>query len=397
MKKTTMVASCVVASSLAMAKPTFYMPETIYAATNVPCNVYFARMLDSVKTDAYAYEALSEVGNCWDDRWSWTPTGKDLGRKVQVVFKAWDDDGMVACATTTVAVAKDASAEVKARKTTLALLSASCTNCRFQDQIEKRMREAGFAGYTPVGSHTGDSASQECDPRKGAPHDGYGGYAFGDFLTRYALTVDEIDNLQAEAEKEQLKSFGVKLAPGNAWRKALLKSPIVRIRDGKKVVDVQAWFDKVNGGQAPDYIVIMLGGNGISCVGEGKIEAAVEGQIKSAKALIGHLRAAAPDAKIAITSAFGCSMKQEGWGKNYGARFTAFRAHRNHLAYDRAAIEFVRTLGDAKVFFVPVGQNVDPIGAFPYGQYANAGHATREGGKMAGDAIYAWLANDLAE
>lgn len=374
------------------------MPETIYAAQGVPCNVYFARMLDSVNPRAYVYEASAEVGNCWEDRWSWTPTEKDSGRKVKVVFKVWDDNGLVSAATTTVAVAGSTPSYAGGRRISLALLSASCTNCGYQDHLRTRMLEAGFAGYTPVGSHTGGSSSLECDPAKGAPHDGYGGFSWGTFLTQYALTVDEIDNLQAEAEKEQLRSFGVRLAPGNEWRKGLLKSPIVRIRNGKKVVDVQAWFDKINGGKAPDYIVVTLGGNGVACIAEGKIESAVAREMANAKKLVAYLRAAAPDAVIAVTSAVGGSILQEGWGKNYGARFPAFRGHRNRIVYDRAAMRFVRESGDPKMVFVSICQNVDPVNGYPKGpKYANALHCLKSGGKMIGDALFAWLANDLGE
>ena len=91
----------------AAAKPTLTVPKELPAAVGIPCNVYFARTLDSVKPSNYAFEAISEAGNFWEDCWTWTPTEKDAGQRVPVVFNVWDDEsGIVDAVTTTVTVAK---------------------------------------------------------------------------------------------------------------------------------------------------------------------------------------------------------------------------------------------------------------------------------------------------
>ncbi len=379
------------------AKARWFMPETLYAAPGVECQVFFAKMFESVKHSNYAFEAISEKGNFWEDRWSWTPKDEDAGKRIPVVFRALTDDGLVDCATTTVVVAKSPTAAQKSRRITLALLSASCTNCRFQDRLRERMREAGFSGYTPVGSHTGGSSSMECDPEKGAPHDGYGGFAWGDFTTRWAMSVDEIDNLQAEAEREQLRKFGYKIPEGQEWRRGLLKSPLVKIENGEKVVDVQRWLDKVNGGEPPDYILIVLGGNGIATIPADRIEASVSRQLESAKCLLGHLRKTCPKTRIAIAQAIGGSIEQVGWGKNYGARASAFQGNINRILYDRAMKRYVETCGDDNIVFVPFSHGVDPVRAYPRTEKdGNALHGTLLSGYQAGDALFAWLLNDIA-
>ena len=374
----------------------FFMPETLYAAPGVECSVFFAKMFESVKYSNYAFEALSNQGTFWEDRWSWTPKAEDAGKRVPVVFRALTDDGLVDCVTTTVVVAKSPTAEQKSRKITLALFTASLSNCRFQDRLRDRMREAGFAGYTPVGSHTGSSSSMECDPEKGAPHDGYGGFAWGDFTERWSLTFDEIDNIQAEAEREQLRRFGHKIPKGQEWRRALLKSPLVKIENGEKVVDVQRWLDKVNGGMPPDYFLIILGGNGVAVVSADKIEAAVARQLESAKKLIGHLRAVCPKSRIAIGQAAGGSIEQVGWGKNYGAKISAFQGNLNRILYDRTMKRYVETCGDDNMVFVPFSHGIDPVRAFPRSEeHGNALHGLALSGHQAGDALFAWLINDI--
>lgn len=394
--KTELCLLMTLAATVAAAKPTLNIPKELDAAPGIPCNVFFARTLDSMKPSNYAFEAISEAGNFWEDRWTWTPSEKDVGRRVPVVFNVWNDDGLVDAVTTTVRVAKMPTERQKARKVAVAILSASCTNSLFQDQLRKRLVDAGFTNYLAVGSHSGYSASSVCEPERHAPHDGYGGFGWCDFLTRYTMTVDEINNEQAEAERDQLVHlFGAKIPEGQEWRRALLRSPLVR-RDGtNKVVDVQAWFDKINNGKAPDYVFITLGGNGIATVRPERIGEAVASQMASATRLLGILRAAAPEMKIVVTSAFGGSILQDGWGKNYGARTSAFVGNRNRIRYDRAIEKLVVAMDDPRILYMTASLNVDPVGAYPHGKYANALHSTEEGGRQFGDALAAWLINDL--
>ena len=394
--RTSLLGLMLAAALLGHAQPKFFMPETLYAAPGVPCSVFFAKMFESVNHASYAFEALSPKGNFWADRWTWTPTAAEAGLRVPVVFNAWNDAGLVDSVTTTVVVAQAPAPTLKARKITLALFTASFSNCLFQDQLRRRMHEAGLAGYTPVGSHTGRSCSEVCDPKEGAPHDGYGGFAWGDFMTRWAMTVDEIDNLQAEAEKEQLRRFGVRLPAGQEWRHGLLKSPIVRIENGKKVVDVQYWLDKVNGGAAPDYLLIILGGNGIATIRPEKFDEALSGQVARAKELLHHIRKACPNTRIAIGQAAGGSIEQVGWGKNYGAKTSAFRGNINRIQYDRAMMRLVAESGDPNMVFVPFSHGIDPVRSFPRTEAdGNALHGTEQSGFQAGDALFAWLLNDL--
>ena len=389
------------------AKPTFFLPEHLYAAPGVECNVYFSNIFESFTPGRYAYEALAKQGKSQVERWTWTPTEADAGTEVKLVINAWSDDAPVASVTTTVHVARAPQPGADQRKITFALLAASLTNSRYQDRIMKDMRENGYPLFTPVGSRP-SAEDRAKDPARAA-HDGYGGFSFDSFLTRFAMTVDEIDNLQSEAEKEQLRKFGVKLDGGQKWRKSLLRSPLVAIRNGEKVLDVQGWLDRVNGGAAPNFIVIELGVNGTFGQREATLDDYIrDEQIAKAKQLVAALRTVAPEAIIGIcTEPVGCG--QDGYGQNYAASISLIQGRRNIFRISRALKTWVESAGDPKLVLVPLAQSIDPVYGFirtsaPANACTtekkvrdhNALHPALAGGYQLGDAIYAWLANTLS-
>jgi len=265
----------------------------------------------------------------------------------------------------------------------------------------------------PVGSRSGSSAEAWGVYREGeAAHDGYGGYTPWAFLVQYALTVDEIDNLQSEQEREQLQRFGAKLDKGNEWRRGLLKSPLVQIRDGKKVVDPQPWLDRVNGGEPPDVILIMLGGNGGCIQRDETIEKHVAGEKKVFRQLIGELRKVAPKAVVGIATVSPGMSEQDSFSA-YGNSVSAVQCHKNMHAINQGYMKLVAEMnaeGDGRIRLVPVGHAIDPYYGYPRDQRTpfahskekrergvNALHPTLEGGKQLGDAFAAWMLCELGK
>ena len=393
---TSVLVAAIAALSLSAAvRPTIFLAERMYAAPGVECNVYFKNVTDAIVPDRYAWNVKCGYGKHENFRWTFVARDEDAGKEFPLVLEMWNDElGLVTAATTTVKVAKMPADRM--RPLTIALLGDSLTGCRFQDQTAARLKESGLAGVKSVGSKAG-----------GFNHDGYGGYSWKSFLTRYALAVDEIDNLQSEAEKEQLRKFGVKIPEGQGWRRGLLKSPLVRIVAGQKVVDVQRWLDKINGGKAPDVIVIELGTNDVFGEGEGDREAKRAEVLASAKELLAVLRKAAPESVLAIMT-IPPGADSDSFGANYGCQQSDFIFRRNIVAYNRALEDLVRTSGDPKLALVPAHAAVDTV----YGSIvrtekanahsdrqvtrcANAVHFDRTGANQFGDALYAWLVDFL--
>lgn len=275
--------------------------------------------------------------------------------------------------------------QAKTRKITLAILGDSLTNCRYQDRLMRRMREAGYTGYTPVGTHTGFSASDEKRADEAA-HDGFGGFTYGDFIRRFQFAEDELMNVQKEAEYEQMKRLGVAKVEKKDWRRVLLKSPLVRFGNGKKTVDVQAWLDNINGGKAPDFILIQLGNNGI-CSMTGDIDGRVRGgQLKDAAELLARLREKCPDAVYGFVSPFPGSDKEEDFARNYKGAITRDGARKSLSRFRELLRMWVESKNDPKVRFIDLWDKVDPAR-----DYENALHFNSRGAEHVGDALFDWL------
>ncbi|MCQ2389919.1 MAG: hypothetical protein MJ240_00735 [Kiritimatiellae bacterium] len=389
------------------AQPEFVVPETLYAAPGLECNVYFKNVFTSVVPQRFAFRAAAALGRSELTRWCWTPAAADAGKSVPVVFEAWDDSGLVAAATTTVQVAAQPSETLKAKRTTLALFAASITNSRYQDQLLADMREAGYANYVPVGARKGKPIKEG---ELVADHDGYGGYTFNTFLTRYKVSNEEIEHIQDAAEREQLKSLGLPEKIVHAWQRALLRSPLMRFRNGMKVLDVQAWLDDVNGGQPIDYVVIELGCNSVfSYTGEiPEVRARFRAEVTpSARELVAALRKCLPNATYAFCNQIiGCS--QDGFAANYGARWNEMQFRKVAFGMNAEIEALVREFNDPKVKFVPFMQGIDPFNSYIRGNVpaharseekvwrdVNAVHPSAAGGRQLGDTLAAWLMNDL--
>jgi hypothetical protein len=58
---------------------------------------------------------------------------------------------------------------------------------------------------------------------------------------------------------------------------------------------------------------------------------------------------------------------------------------------------YVETCGDDNIVFVPFSHGVDPVRVYPRTEKdGNALHGTKLSGYQAGDALFAWLLNDIA-
>lgn len=383
-----------------MARPAFFLPETLYAFPGLECNVYYKNIIDSVVPDRYAYQSYCDRGRSELKRWCFTPDEADAGKSFRLVVNAWDDDGLVAAATTTVRVAR--RPQNGAQRVTLALLGDSLTNCGFQDHLMKVMRACGYSGYEPVGTRAFSP--------NGARHDGYGGFRFKCFFDRYAVAQDELTHVQDKAEREQLLALGEPVAVVDERQREKLKSPLLRLEDGKKAFDTVPWLKRINGGIPPDLILIELGLNDCYCFRDSwaEIPARIRREvIANAGILLGKLRAAMPKATYFIcTVPCGCS--QDGFAMNEGATYNEVQCRKLCFSLNREVEAFVRAQNDPKVILLPIAQAIDPFDGYIHGSCPtharsetktvrdlNAVHPSKVGGMQLGDAMAAGIVATL--
>lgn len=394
----------------AEARPGFCLPEYLYAAPGLECSVYFRNVFESDLPQNYVYRAhcggeQNGVGTLQRQRWFWTPRKADAGREVKLALEAWNDDGLVAAATTTVRVAK--LPKDTSRKFSVALFTASISNAHFQDQAYKDVIDAGWTNCIPVGSHKAKYKGADDLPL--IPHDGYGGYTFDTFLTYYNITQEEYEHVQDEAERKQLLSLGTPAKDVEEWQKELMKSPLVKFRDGRKVLDVRGWIDRCCGGRPPDIVIIGLGMNGayhlrgtIPELREQVKGACLYGAIR-AEGFIDCLRKEMPDAQfVMMNEPLGCG--QDAFGANFGLWVSEVEERRIAFAISHEYEAFVRERNDPKIAFLPFMHAIDLDNAFPTEEVpvharskqkvvrqCNAMHPTVEGGRQYGDAVAAWV------
>ena len=383
--------------------PTFLrltLPEIIYAAPGIETNIYFENVIDSANPAVYAYEVRCKVGAQKQYRWHWTPAENDAGKSFDLTLTLFNDYGVVISGKSKVVVA--AKAPDMKKKITLALLGDSGVNCQYPQFLLKLMREKGFSGYTPVGSHGGNGKRPVPG---GIAHDGYGGYAWWTFLNRWVFSNEELKGVQDKAELAQMKALGVKDIPQtNVYRH---RSPLLAYKNGKKVLDIPGWFQRINNGKAPDFIIIELGGNDVFGCRPEKLDDRIKNVMGNASTLLNALRKHAPKAVIGVTTA-PCGCGQDGFGVNYGCSQSKYQFRRNIQRYNREIVQLVKDRKDPDIRIIPLHQSVDPMNSYIYAWPKvharsktklridnNALHASTDGGAQMADAIYCWLRKQL--
>ena len=383
----------------ATAKPQFVLPEVIYAAPGITCDIYYANVFDSPTPEKWAFQTYAKCGTSYKDHWTFTPGGRG-GQTYQIVMNAWSDDcDYPICATATVKVAsipKDA----KTRPITLALFGDSITGCMYQDQIMRDMTNGPFKAYKAVGT-------RKATPT-GALHDGYGGWSYNSYLKEYMMGKDEYNNVQDEAERAQLKAAGIPVAKIEAWQTDLRRSPLLTVKKGKVVFDAQPWLDRINGGKAPDFLIVQLGVNAtwwtkgtrdeVEKTTWDTIYAKEDNEVTP---FYKQIRAALPNTQILMCNT-PLGSDQNGFATNYHSDWNYVQQRKNSFALNKLLERWVKQQNDPKLAFVGLAQAIHPFYGYPRANVKvckyetaempicnNAVHPSLVGGKQIGDAAAA--------
>ena len=346
------------------------IPEKIYAVPGVETNVYFNNVVTVVNPANYVFDVNCAKGRNDLKRWRFTPGEKDVGSwkwRIRVL----NESGVVAEAESDlVVVPRDAGS---GRKISMLMIGASQTGAGLYPlRLAELMQKPGNPEFTTIGTRS----------RKIARHEGYGGWRWKWFLTRWGFTG---------------KSKNDGMHPN---RPVGYNSPFIFEKDGKGVFDLNEYFKRNHGGKVPDVVSFQLGLNDFFLASDETIVEVTKESIGNMEKLIGEFRKLKPAPEIFVFQHIP-GANQDAFGKNYACEQTSWQYRRNLDHYNRALLKKSKEL---KFNLVPMYINIDTANNFPVlKQPVNADnpkmvelqnngvHPAPAGYAQMGDTLYCWL------
>ena len=358
-------------SAAAAEKIQLLIPEKIYAVSGVESNVYFHNVTTVINPENYVFDVDCPKGRNDLKRWRFTPEKNDVGAwkwKIRVI----NDSGVVAQAESELVVLPPDVG--KDRKISMLVIGASyISGGHIPFRVAERMKRPGNPEFRTIGTRGKDNAR----------HEGYGGWRWESFLTRWGYTG---------------KSKNDGMHPD---RPVGFNSPFLFAdRSGKGVFDLKQYFERNNGGKVPDAVSFQLGMNDVFSAKDDTIAERTQKSLQGMEKLIGEFRKLQPAPEIFVCAGIPGAC-QDGFGANYACGQTSWQYRKNLDFYIRTLQKKSKEL---HFHLVPMFINLDTENNFPVqkqpvnGDNAqkterqnNGIHPTREGYFQMGDTLYCWL------
>lgn len=340
------------------------LPPMWYGVPGTPVSLYFDNVVLTEKPESYQFEIKSDLGATEARRWTVTPTDKDVGdHSMQVIVK--DGQGKVLEQGKTVLriAPKDAGS---GRELKLLIVGDSLTAATaYPNEIARLLSEPGNPKWTMLSDHKPTGA------KPGVAHEGYGGWTWAAFLSRYV-------------EKPDLakKSFSSPFVYADA--------------KGKPALDIQRYFREHCGGQTPDVVTFLLGINDcfhVKADDAAAVDKIIDGALDNADKLITAFHSAVPNAVFAVGLTTPPNSRESGFEANYHGSYHRWGWKQ---IQHRLVIRMLERFGDGKkpgIFLVPTELNLDPVDGYADN---NGVHPNGTGYAQIGDSFYAWLKAWLA-
>jgi len=355
------------------------LPDVVYAVPGVEMNVYFDNVTLVLNPANYAFDVTCNKGVQQAERWTYTPSDKDVGSHPFALEVRDQANRVIARATSTVRVVRaDAGAGSSASALLIgdSLTHASVYSRRLLDLCVGPKNSK----LTLVGSHV---------PKPDQPenrHEGYGGWTAKRFATYYT----------GVARTGSHKGCGSPF---------LYKDP-----QGKVGLDFGRYCKDVNSGRAPDFVTIFLGCNDTFAATDATIEERIDDMVVHMDALIGAIRGVAPKTHIGLLCPVPPAATQDAFGANYRCGQTRWQYKRNqHRVIERMTKRYGGREND-RIWLIPAFVNLDCLHNFPQQaarwnahtsdattRQNNGVHPAPTGYRQIGDTIYCWLKARLAD
>lgn len=339
------------------------LPPVIYAVPNVEISLYFDNLVLTQTPHSLKFSVDCSIGQTESRRWVVNPTATDVGTQPLTVRVEGADGALLGTASTKLQVSPADAGEGKSVR--LLIVGDSLTNAsQYPNELSRLLQLPGNPKLTMLGTHRPAAAAE------GVAHEGYGGWTWSRFVNHYEP------------------------APDPKQRK--FSSPFVFLdSNGKPNLDVTRYINEHCDGQAPDYVVFLLGIN--DCFGASPddlqaMDATIDGTFKQAETLLADFRKAAPQAHFGICLTPAANARQEAFQANYQDKYTRWGWKRiQHRLVQRQLDHFAQDT-QRNLSLIPTELNIDPVDGYPLD---NAVHPNQHGYQQIGTSIYAWLKSQL--
>ena len=363
------------------------LPKEVAAVVGVESNVYFDNVVLVRNVARLVFDVDCPKGRHQRERWTFTPTQKDVGRHKLTLNVCDETMEVIVTAETTIRVVPADAGKDKPVSVLCIGDSLTAAGC-YPERVFLLSKESG-SPFTMIGTAPTRGRAE------GSRHEGYGGWTCQRFVT-YATKNPEFE---AGKSKEPLVTFA------GGRRKT---SPFMFWDGTKPVFDFARYVKEQCNGRGPDFVTIALGCNDTFSSTEENIEERIDTMFGYLDQIIAGIHAARPDTTIGIVSLVPPAATQDAFGANYRCGQTRWQYRRNqHRVLERTVQQYGGREAE-HIHIIPAYVNVDTVHgyparttpAFPHAsiklrRLSNGVHPDRSGYYQMGDAIYAWIKSQL--
>lgn len=361
-----LAALCFLAALARAADLQLTLPPVVYATPEVPISIYHDNIVLTETPESYRFDFTCKLGKNEARRWTLTPADADVGDHPLAITVKDTTGKVLAQGKTTLHISPRKSASAQPLR--ILIVGDSLTNASvYPNEIARLLALPGNPKFTLLGTHKPAGA------QPGVAHEGYGGWRWADFLTKFAP-----------------QAAGVTAGP--LARKAT--SPFIfPSADGKTgVFDLPRYFKEHCENQPPDIVTFLLGINDCFGADPNNPDTKINEVLDNADKLLAAFHKAAPNARLAVGLTTPPNARQEGFTANYKDKYPRWGWKR--IQHRLVQLMLKRLSGREKegIFIVPTELNLDPVDGYPNN---NGVHPNPTGYAQIGDSFYAWMKSTL--
>jgi lysophospholipase L1-like esterase len=350
------------------------LPPVVYAVPGIETNIYFDNLVLTTNSSNYVFDVNCKKGRNDAKRWRLVPKDKDIGSYKWTLRVLNSKNEVLATGTTKIIVSPQKAGAGK--KVSLLIIGDSLTDATVYPTAIYGLVTKSGTDLTMIGSHAGRGRK----PKKVA-HEGYGGWTWNSFCTRWTAKKD--------------------------YR---AKSNFLVLKNGKPTLDFKAYVKKYAKGKNPDFITIMLGTNDIYSAQDNNVKARIKKIFSSADKFIAEIKKNAPKTQIGLALTVPPASTQDAFGSNYKCGQTRWQYRRNQFKLVEAMIKKYEKGKVKNVSLIPAFVGIDCENNFPSRRekinshdpkvimrQSNGVHPASSGYKQIADVFYCWLKYKLSK